>query len=154
MIQLCRDAIDPAPLIKRAQSRRAGAVLLFLGVTRQMTEGRETSELRYEAYEAMAATELERLEREACERWALTECIVVHRLGVVPLGDASVAIVTASAHRRAAFEAGEWLIDTLKQAVPIWKQECWADGQKEWIHPEPANGPAFPSNPSPPCKSN
>lgn len=136
MIQLTRQAIDSAALVERAQSPGAGAVLLFLGCTRKHTAGRETTALTYEAYKEMAESELTSLEAEARERWKLTECLIVHRLGTVPLGEASVAIVVASPHRRAAFEAGQWLIDTLKQRVPIWKQEHWADGTTEWVHPE------------------
>jgi molybdopterin synthase catalytic subunit len=97
----------------------------------------------------MAEKELAALEVEARERWQLVECLIVHRLGTVPLSEASVAIVVASAHRRGAFEAGEWLIDTLKERVPIWKQEHWADGTAEWVHPqqslmEKSPGIAFP----------
>jgi len=134
MIELTREPLDTAPLLALAQSPRAGAVLLFLGVTRQHTNGRETAELHYDAYEAMATQELAALEVEARQRWELVECLIVHRLGCVPLGEASVAIVTASPHRRAAFAAGEWLIDTLKERVPIWKQEHWADGTTDWVH--------------------
>lgn len=137
MIELTREAIDTTPLLAGAQSPQAGAVLLFLGVTRQHTDDRETLELQYDAYEEMALKELNYLEQEARERWNLADCQIVHRLGCVPLGEASVAIVTASAHRKAAFEAGEWLIDTLKERVPIWKQEHWADGTTEWVHPLP-----------------
>jgi molybdopterin synthase catalytic subunit len=136
MIQLTREAIDSAALVARAQSPAAGAVLLFLGCTRQHTAGRETTELTYDAYSEMAEKELASLESQARERWGLSECLIIHRLGTVPLGEASVAIVVASSHRRAAFEAGEWLIDTLKQRVPIWKQEHWADGTTEWVHPQ------------------
>jgi molybdopterin synthase catalytic subunit len=136
MIQLTHETIDFTKLIERAQSPAAGAVLLFLGCTRQHTAGRETVELTYDTYAEMAEKELSTLESEARARWGLTECLIVHRLGSVPLGQASVAIVVASAHRRAAFEAGEWLIDTLKQRVPIWKQERWADGTTEWVHPD------------------
>jgi molybdopterin synthase catalytic subunit len=136
MIQLTREPIDSAKLVTSAQSPAAGAVLLFLGCTRQHTLGRETIELTYDAYSEMAESELAALESRARERWGLTECSIVHRLGIVPLGEASVAIVVACPHRRAAFEAGEWLIDTLKQRVPIWKQEHWADGRTEWVHPE------------------
>ncbi len=139
MIELTRQHIDPAPLVARAQSPAAGAVLLFLGVTRQHTAGRETLELQYEAYDEMACKELAALETEARQRWELTECLIVHRLGTLPLGTASVAIVTASPHRRAAFAAGEWLIDTLKERVPIWKQERWADGTTDWVHPTESN---------------
>lgn len=135
MIQLTHETIDSNDLLRRAQSPDAGAVLLFLGCTRQHTAGRETTELTYDAYGAMAEKELAALEAEARERWGIVECLIVHRLGTVPLGEASVAIVVASPHRRAAFAAGEWLIDTLKERVPIWKQEHWADGTKEWVHP-------------------
>jgi molybdopterin synthase catalytic subunit len=135
MIQLTREPIDSAALVARAQSPAAGAVLLFLGCTRQHTAGRETTELTYDAYAEMADKELASLESQARERWGLVECLIVHRLGTVPLGEASVAIVVASAHRRPAFKAGEWLIDTLKERVPIWKQEHWADGMSEWVHP-------------------
>lgn len=110
-------------------------MLLFLGVTRQHTDGRETAKLQYDAYEEMASKELGVLETQARERWNLVECLIVHRLGCVPLGEASVAIVTGSAHRKPAFEAGEWLIDSLKERVPIWKEEHWADGTTEWVHP-------------------
>lgn len=139
MIELTHKPLDPGPLVARAQSPESGAVLLFLGVTRQHTAGRETLELHYEAYEEMACKELAALESEARQKWDLTECLIIHRLGTVPLGAASVAIVTASPHRRAAFAAGEWLIDTLKERVPIWKQEHWADGTTDWVHPTKIN---------------
>jgi molybdopterin synthase catalytic subunit len=102
MIQLTHETIDFTKLIERAQSPAAGAVLLFLGCTRQHTAGRETVELTYDTYAEMAEKELSTLESEARARWGLTECLIVHRLGSVPLGQASVAIVVASAHRRAA----------------------------------------------------
>jgi len=135
MIHLTEEPIDAANLLERAQSPEAGAVVLFLGTTRRLTDGRETACLKYEAYPTMATKELERLEAEARRRWPLTECLITHRLGTVALGEASVAIVVASAHRREAFAAGEWLIDTLKERVPIWKQEQWANGETEWVHP-------------------
>lgn len=135
MIQLTHSPINTNALTENLQSPAAGAVVLFLGVTRQMTEDRETTQLTYDAYEEMTVKELEKLESEARQRWSLQECVIVHRLGLVPLGEASVAIGVASAHRRAAFEAGQWLIDTLKERVPIWKQEHWADGTTEWVHP-------------------
>ncbi len=135
MIQLTHSPIDAESLVRSAQSPAAGAVLLFLGCSRQHTGGRETTELTYDAYEEMAVKELAALENRARERWNLVDCVIVHRLGLVPLGEASVAIVVASPHRKAAFEAGEWLIDTLKESVPIWKQEHWSDGSREWVHP-------------------
>lgn len=136
MIQLTDEPIDVPALLQHVQRPEAGAVVLFLGTTRQFTAGRETASLAYEAYREMALKELERLEREARERWSLVACGIVHRLGDVPLTEASVAIAVSSPHRASAFEAGEWLIDTLKESVPIWKQERWADGAAAWVHPE------------------
>ena len=136
MVKLTREPIDSAALVDAAQTPEAGAVVLFLGVARRLTDGRETTELTYDAYEAMAVKELASLEAQARQRWPLVECSIVHRLGVVPLGEASVAVAVACPHRREAFEAGEWLIDTLKERVPIWKQEHWTDGEREWVHPQ------------------
>lgn len=139
MVKLTREPIDTASLVDAAQSPEAGAVVLFLGVARRLTNGRETTELAYEAYEAMAVKELQSLEVQARNRWSLVECAIVHRLGVVPLGEASVAVAVACPHRREAFEAGQWLIDSLKERVPIWKQEHGADGRTEWVHPGRTN---------------
>ncbi len=122
-------------LLARVQQPAAGAALLFLGISRQFTGERETVELAYEAYHEMAERELARLEAEARRRWPLVECAIVHRLGVVPISEASVAVVVSSPHRDEAFEAGRWLIDALKETAPIWKQERWADGATEWVHP-------------------
>lgn len=135
MIQLTNSPIDVTPLIARAQQPAAGAVLVFLGISRQFTGERETAELAYEAYDDMARRELEKLEAAARTRWDLVECAIVHRLGVVPISEASVAVVVSSPHRDAAFAAGRWLIDALKASAPIWKQERWASGETEWVHP-------------------
>ena len=75
------------------------------------------------------------LEAEARQRWPVVECVIVHRLGRIELGEASVAVAVSTPHRRDAFEAGQWLIDTLKVVVPVWKQEHWSDGTTEWVHP-------------------
>ncbi len=135
MIQLTKKPIDTEKLLAQACRPEAGAVVLFLGITRQFTGDRETVDLQYSAYQQMAEKQLQLLEAEARKRWSLTECLIVHRLGNVALSEASVAIVVASAHRGEAFAAGQWLIDTLKQQVPIWKQEHWKDGTTEWVHP-------------------
>lgn len=135
MIQLTTNPIEAALLLEAAQQPEAGAVVLFLGITREFTNNRQTIELDYEAYERMAETELANLEATARERWPLIECSIVHRLGRVPLAEASVAIIASSPHRSDAFAAAEWLIDTLKERVPIWKRERWADGTTEWVHP-------------------
>jgi molybdopterin synthase catalytic subunit len=135
MIQLTDSTIDTSALLRQACHRHAGAVVLFLGTTRELTAGRQTVALDYEAYREMAERKLAELEAEARRRWPVIECILVHRLGRVPPADASVAILVATPHRRDAFAAGEWLIDTLKRDVPIWKREEWADGTTEWVHP-------------------
>lgn len=135
MIQLTDAPIDTAALLDLVGSRQAGAVVLFLGTTREFTHGRQTASLDYECYPEMAEKKLTELEAEARRRWPIIECGVIHRLGHVPLGEASVAIAVSTPHRRDAFEAGQWLIDTLKQVVPIWKKENWADGATEWVHP-------------------
>ena len=135
MIELTTQPINIAGLLEQVGSTQAGAVLLFLGTTREFTDGRQTVTLDYEAYDNMARKKLEELERTARERWEVVDCGIVHRLGNVPLGEASVAIAVSSAHRAAAFDAGRWLIDTLKAQVPIWKQEHWSDGTSEWVHP-------------------
>lgn len=135
MIELTNQPIDSSALLAKASRPEAGAVVLFLGTTRELTDGRRTVSLDYEAYDTMAEKKLADLEAEARRRWPLVECILVHRLGRVPLAEASVAIVVSTPRRADAFAAGEWLIDTLKRDVPIWKQEHWADGSSEWIHP-------------------
>lgn len=140
MIQLTDREIDTAVVLRQVQSNDAGAVVLFLGTTRQFTKGRQTSSLDYECYPEMAEKKLAELESEARRRWPIVECSIVHRLGHIELGEASIAIAVSSPHRQDAFEAGKWLIDTIKEVVPIWKKENWADGTCEWVHPgiEPA----------------
>jgi molybdopterin synthase catalytic subunit len=108
---------------------------LFLGTTREFTRGRRTQSLDYECYPEMAEKKLAELEAEARRRWPLTGCSIVHRLGHLELGEASIAIAVSSPHRHDAFAAGQWLIDTIKEVVPIWKCENWADGSREWVHP-------------------
>lgn len=145
MIQLTHHPIDTAALLAQVGSPQAGAVVLFLGTVRELTEGRRTIALDYECYPQMAEKKLSELEAEARRRWPLVECRMVHRLGRLELGEASVAVAVSTPHRRDAFEAGQWLIDMLKQVVPIWKQENWSDGTREWVHP----GLAMPSSERP-----
>lgn len=135
MIQLTYDPIDTQQVLAQVTSARAGAVVLFLGTTREFTGGRRTLWLDYECYPDMAREQLTLLEQQAVERWSLEGCAIVHRLGRVDLAEVSVAVAVSSAHRGVAFEAGQWLIDRLKEVVPIWKQEHWADGTTQWVHP-------------------
>jgi molybdopterin synthase catalytic subunit len=135
MVALTNEPIDILAVLDGVQSPLAGAVVLFLGTTREVTGERRTESLDYECYPEMAARTLDELEVEARRRWRLIECVLVHRLGHLEIGDPSVAVAVSSAHRQAAFDAGQWLIDRLKQTVPIWKKENWADGTTEWVHP-------------------
>ncbi|MCA9145279.1 MAG: molybdenum cofactor biosynthesis protein MoaE [Planctomycetaceae bacterium] len=146
MIELTERPIDSQEVLSRVSSTQAGAVVLFLGTTREFTRGRQTLSLNYECYAEMAEKKLAELDATAHERWPLVATSIVHRVGHLGLGEASVAIAVSSAHREDAFEAGKWLIDTLKEVVPIWKQENWADGATEWVHPGIEPSPTKPPN--------
>ena len=116
-------------------SRTRGAVCTFLGTVRDLTGDRQTVALEYEAYGEMALKKLAELESEARSRWPIIDLAVVHRTGKLDPGEVSVVVAVSTPHRHQAFEACRWLIDTLKEVVPIWKRERWSDGQEEWIHP-------------------
>jgi molybdopterin synthase catalytic subunit len=135
MIRIVEHTIDPSDLLAAVASPLAGAVILFLGTTREVTQGRQTLSLDYECYGPMAEKKLAELAETARQRWPIIGCAIVHRIGHLGPGEASVAIAVSSPHRQDAFQAGQWLIDTLKEVVPIWKQENWADGTSEWVHP-------------------
>src|SRR5690606_21128104 len=125
MVELTHEPIDTAALLTAVNSPQAGAVVLFLGTVREFTQGRRTVALDYECYPGMARKKMEELEAEARQRWPVINCGIVHRLGRLELGEASVAVAVSTPHRNDAFEAGRWLIDTLKEVVPIWKRENW-----------------------------
>lgn len=135
--------------MQAVESPLAGAVVLFLGTTREVTGDRRTRHLEYEAYADMAEKKLAELADEARRRWSLTGCAIEHRLGRLEIGEASVGVAVSSPHRAAAFAAGQWLIDTLKESVPIWKQEHWADGGSEWVHPGLDSGTIQAATPPP-----
>jgi len=136
MIQLTPSPINYTALTEAVRSPQAGAVVLFLGTVREMTAGRQTVALDYDAYPQMAEAKMAELEAEARQRWPVIEAAIVHRTGHLELGDISVAVAVSAPHRHQAFEAGRFLIDELKIRVPIWKKENWADGTTEWVHPE------------------
>ena len=127
-------------IVADAKSGEDGAVVVFDGIVRNHTRGRKTLHLDYEAYEEMAAKQMGELGRKARERFGVHRVVLVHRLGRLIIGETSVLIVVSSAHRSAAFGACRWLIDTLKQSVPIWKKETFTDGAV-WAPGEP-----FPEN--------
>jgi molybdopterin synthase catalytic subunit len=133
---LTREAIDAEKLVAEAKHGEDGAVVVFDGIVRNNTRGRRTLHLDYEAYEEMAAKQMAELAAQARERFGVRQVTMVHRLGRLAIGETSVLIVVASAHRGQAFEACRWLIDTLKKTVPIWKRETFADGAV-WAAGEP-----------------
>ncbi|MBI3838950.1 MAG: molybdenum cofactor biosynthesis protein MoaE [Planctomycetia bacterium] len=135
MVDITTQSIDTESLLAHVGSPKAGAVVLFLGTTREFTGGRQTASLDYECYPEMARRKLAQLEAEARARWPLTGCAIVHRIGRLEIGEASVAVAVSTPHRAAAFEAGQWLIDKLKEVVPIWKKENWTNGGSQWVHP-------------------
>jgi len=136
VIALCTEPIQPERWIKAAKHGEDGAVVVFDGIVRNNTRGRETLHLDYEAYEEMAKKQMGELASEARARFGVRHVTMIHRLGRLNVGETSVLIVVASAHRAQAFDACRWLIDTLKKTVPIWKKETFADGVV-WAAGEP-----------------
>lgn len=132
-IHIQKEPLDAGQAISFLCVPEAGGIDLFIGTTRQWTQGRETARLRYECYEAMAVAEMERLAAECRTRWPVQRLCLVHRLGEVPVAEASVIVGVSTPHRKDAFEACRYLIDELKQRVPIWKYELYTDGSGEWV---------------------
>jgi molybdopterin synthase catalytic subunit/molybdopterin converting factor small subunit len=130
--------IDTVALVKGIKHPEDGAVAVFEGIVRNHSRGRRTLYLDYEAYEGMALKQMEELAARALTEFRIRDVAIVHRLGRLEIGESSVLIVVASAHRSAAFDACRWLIDTLKRTVPIWKKEYFEDGAV-W-----ADGESFP----------
>lgn len=135
-ISITDQPIDYAAITEQVRSNECGAVVLFMGTVREMTAGKQTVALDYEAYPEMADQMMQQLIDEARDQWDLHGISIEHRVGHLTLGEISVAIAVSSAHRKEAFEAGRFLIDRLKEIVPIWKKENWSDGTTEWEHPE------------------
>ena len=133
---LTRDPIDAQKLVASAKQGEDGAVVVFDGIVRNNTRGRQTLHLDYESYEEMALRQMNDLAAEARQRFGVRQVTIVHRLGRLAVGETSVLIVVASAHRAQAYEASRFLIDTLKKTVPIWKKETFVDGAV-WSDGEP-----------------
>ena len=133
MIEITSDPIDTAAVLQSVHCDQAGAAVLFVGTTRQFTDDRETLKLDYECYESMAIKKMTEILEQATAKWNIEACSIVHRVGTVKLGEASIAVAVSSPHRSDSFDAGRWLVDTLKTEVPIWKREYWADGSTEWV---------------------
>ena len=126
--------IDSAALLAEVGDAAAGGTTLFVGTTRNENEGRPVERLEYEAYEAMALDEMRRIGDDIAQRWHVVAVAMVHRVGIVPIGQASVAVAVSAAHREEAFAACRYGIDTLKATVPIWKKEYY-EGGEQWVGP-------------------
>jgi molybdopterin synthase catalytic subunit len=134
--EIIREAIDTQQVLASLKRGEDGAAVVFEGVVRNQTRGRKTLYLDYEAYEEMALQQMEALAERSLKQFPIRDVAVVHRLGRLEIGETSVLVVVASAHRAAAFDACRWLIDTLKRTVPIWKKEHFEDGAV-WADGEP-----------------
>jgi molybdopterin synthase catalytic subunit len=145
VIEITRRRIDLTRLDRAVRDAGAGAVVTFVGTTRNESSGRRVRRLEYEAFAAMATKEMRRLAGEARRRWGLRKVAMAHRIGVVPVREASVAIAVSAGHRAEAFAACRWLIDRLKEIVPIWKKEHYRGGEV-WIGAQ-QGGPPRPRAP-------
>ena len=135
-VEITEARIDTATILAEVKAGADGAVCVFDGIVRNNTRGRETLYLVYESYREMALDQMNSLASQAVERFGVREVALIHRLGRLQIGETSVLIAVASAHRGVTFDACRWLIDTLKKTVPIWKKEYFVDGAV-WADGEP-----------------
>ena len=136
MIYLTEDPIDINAAYGHIQTGEAGAINFFFGVVRNNTQNKAVELLDYEAYDPMAVREMQKIADEACRRWPVLKYAIIHRTGILRIGDMAVLIGVATPHRGDSFEATRYIIDTLKQTVPIWKKEQFEDGAI-WVQPTP-----------------
>lgn len=135
-LELVDGPIQMEALRPRIDHPDAGAQGWFVGVTRRTTGDLITETLHYEAHQPMAKREMMKLAQEAVKKFSLLRLVIVHRLGEVPIAEASVVIGCSSSHRPQTFAALEWIMNALKKEVPIWKREVYSDGKEEWVHPD------------------
>ncbi len=135
-VQLLETPLDPSEALAFVQGAGAGGMVQFVGAVRNQTKGRRVLRLEFEAYEPMALSEMRKIAEEAARRWPLLAIAIHHRVGVLDIGQLPVVIAVSSPHRKEAFEACQFAIDTLKQTVPIWKKEIFEDGEV-WVAATP-----------------
>jgi molybdopterin synthase catalytic subunit len=126
--------IDASALISEVSDDSCGAASVFLGCVRNVNDGRAVTGIEYSAYRSMAEREMNAIAREASEKFGVSRLVVEHRVGELGLGDVSVAVVVAHPHRGPSLDATRYVIEELKQRVPIWKLELYADGAREWVN--------------------
>ncbi|MEP6691261.1 MAG: molybdenum cofactor biosynthesis protein MoaE [Gemmatimonadaceae bacterium] len=141
---LTREPLDPQRILAEVADAACGALILFVGTVRDMNDGRAVTGMEYSAYEAMAEREMTLIAAETGERFGTAHVVIEHRLGALALGDASVAIAVAHPHRAEAYGASRYAIEQLKQRVPVWKREHYADGTREWVDPTRAHQEVLP----------
>ena len=127
--------IDIAALMREVADHTTGATLVFVGTVRDVNDGRGVSGMEYSAYRSMAERELANIAEEAAVRFETDHVVIEHRIGSLTLGEASVVIAVAHAHRGEAYDASRYVIEQLKRRVPIWKREHYTDGTLEWVDP-------------------
>ena len=124
--------IEVSDVVRKVENRNAGATVIFLGTVRELTNGKRTLSLEYEAYPSMAIRKLADIGEEMHNRWSDLKVAITHRIGRLQISEVAVVIAVSSPHRKAAYEANEYAIERIKEIVPIWKKEHWDDGSK-WI---------------------
>jgi len=136
LVLVTNKPLDTQAIIKSVESPDGGAVNVFIGTVRNATKGKAVLKLEFEAYEPMATKELTKIVKRAKSKWPILKVVVHHRTGVMQIGEVPVVIAVATAHRGAGFEACQFIIDTLKETVPIWKKEFFKDGEV-WVAAHP-----------------
>lgn len=131
--EIVSQPLDPAAVLARVGADEDGAALLFVGVVRDHADGRGVTGMRYDAYEEMARTELRAIAGEAAQRLGTDRVAVVHRVGELTVGEASVVIAVSSPHRAEAYEASRYVIEEIKKRLPVWKKERYVEGDTAWV---------------------
>lgn len=137
-IRLVHEPIDAGALIKAVSGADKGAISLFLGTVREVNDGRAVAALRYSAYSEMAETELVRIADEMREQFGISSAVIEHRIGPLEIGDIAIGIAVSHPHRAPAIASVAYAMDEIKRRVPIWKEEEYTDGTKEWVDPTAA----------------
>ncbi|MGY4536226.1 molybdopterin synthase catalytic subunit [Mucilaginibacter sp. UYNi724] len=135
-IEIHSEPLNTQQCIDWIMSPESGGIDVFIGTVRNATKGRTVLKLEFEAYKPMAIKEMRTITKEVFEQWPVQRILIHHRVGTLQIGEIPVIIAVSAAHRDAAFEACRYIIDTLKQTVPIWKKEFFDDGEV-WVAAHP-----------------
>ena len=135
-VQISGVPINIQSCIDSVMTPQCGGIDVFIGTVRELTKGKTVIQLEFEAYETMALKEMQKIAEETHNKWTVQKILIHHRTGVLKIGEVPVVIAVSAAHRAAAFEACRYIIDTLKQTVPIWKKEVFEDGEI-WVAAHP-----------------